>query len=933
MEIGAEISHKIRAAIKAKLVDLGAYVDDELPDYIMVMIANKKTQAQMADDLSLFLGNNTEKFTKWLHSVLQKLQSATLESSSAPTAPISEISDSSRRILSASTAAAGPNSSETLSSLPSIGSQSRQTVTSVSPRQAVERKSRQPLVENQAKQGTEDSYSRQSVIASQFGPVPAMDTQSRHTAAVAQTRHSAANAQSQLSHTSKTTSSRLQSTAHGSMQQAARMRLSANVRDASLGSPEPEEAIISLKPETHDLIDEELRSDVVERETMIPTRRAQVIQAAVMPSKAKTQTTSVVTTRTSAQSQGRTVSKVQPVARKRKAPGSVIGQVLSHDDNDDDEEGELKNRIGGVASVVRISERRSSLPPSKQASRALVLRAVSEATDSVSRVSVKPRVQRSQQPNRTLLLKAVQDAQDSLTQKPLSGKLVQVVRRVEPNRTAVPTTLPTRGIMGRKATIVPARQIIPAVVSPQQYVHTVLEDNAEAEEVADDVDGSQEVGEEQETELEEQRSDVQIEDVGEDEEEEGEEEGQEVEIIEDTKHVEYIVLEPEESTAMMTRMETPAVSRYPVRAEMKRAAEGKPTSRKSEIQRKGIRLGDQRIFQNVDVQDMEEEVVPTGDAEIRHEPTTPVVRHNVVPQQRTVQHSYIEKPRPVSPKFIVTLDGVDPPKPRHRQRSGQKRQHPALIINPAVNREVDSALDDEGVGDEIDDFEDDDEAEMDQEEAVLDDEDDVDLEREEDDAVEYMDEAFVRKRRPDVQPIIVHKVIQSDDEEMLSDTSPPKKQKMQERCKFWPTCKSGDQCQYHHPNVPCKAFPKCRYGDKCLYIHPNCKYDARCAKPDCPFTHASKRQGAPLPPPAPPPSPVIQPMGIRFPLSTPALPPHQVLCRFFPNNCKKMNCPYLHPKPCRYGVNCTRDDCRYSHPKIASGSALKWVRSNPSKPS
>jgi len=39
--------------------------DDELPDYIMVMVANKKSQKQMTDDLSLFLSSNTEKFTSW----------------------------------------------------------------------------------------------------------------------------------------------------------------------------------------------------------------------------------------------------------------------------------------------------------------------------------------------------------------------------------------------------------------------------------------------------------------------------------------------------------------------------------------------------------------------------------------------------------------------------------------------------------------------------------------------------------------------------------------------------------------------------------------------------------------------------------------------------------------------------------------------------
>jgi len=31
----------------------------------MVMVANRKTEEQMAEDLSLFLSNNTNKFTTW----------------------------------------------------------------------------------------------------------------------------------------------------------------------------------------------------------------------------------------------------------------------------------------------------------------------------------------------------------------------------------------------------------------------------------------------------------------------------------------------------------------------------------------------------------------------------------------------------------------------------------------------------------------------------------------------------------------------------------------------------------------------------------------------------------------------------------------------------------------------------------------------------
>ncbi|KAK6633998.1 hypothetical protein RUM44_004605 [Polyplax serrata] len=76
--IGSEVSQKIRAAIKAKLIELGAYVDDELPDYIMVMVANKRTKSQMDEDLQLFLTSNTKIFTSWLHTVLQKLQEVTI---------------------------------------------------------------------------------------------------------------------------------------------------------------------------------------------------------------------------------------------------------------------------------------------------------------------------------------------------------------------------------------------------------------------------------------------------------------------------------------------------------------------------------------------------------------------------------------------------------------------------------------------------------------------------------------------------------------------------------------------------------------------------------------------------------------------------------------------------------------------------------------
>ncbi|KAL9889426.1 nuclear polyadenosine RNA-binding 2 [Glossina fuscipes fuscipes] len=82
-----EIGQKMRSAVKAKLLELGTggsagYIDDELPDYVMIMVANKRSKQQMIADLNLFLGTQTELFVIWLHEVLQKLQEVTLPAAS-----------------------------------------------------------------------------------------------------------------------------------------------------------------------------------------------------------------------------------------------------------------------------------------------------------------------------------------------------------------------------------------------------------------------------------------------------------------------------------------------------------------------------------------------------------------------------------------------------------------------------------------------------------------------------------------------------------------------------------------------------------------------------------------------------------------------------------------------------------------------------------
>lgn len=76
MQANAEISHKVRLAIKTKLTELGAYVDDELPDYVLVMVANRRGRQDMKKELELFLGDATDRFCSWLFDVLDKIKDA-----------------------------------------------------------------------------------------------------------------------------------------------------------------------------------------------------------------------------------------------------------------------------------------------------------------------------------------------------------------------------------------------------------------------------------------------------------------------------------------------------------------------------------------------------------------------------------------------------------------------------------------------------------------------------------------------------------------------------------------------------------------------------------------------------------------------------------------------------------------------------------------
>ncbi|XP_076613148.1 zinc finger CCCH domain-containing protein 14 isoform X3 [Chaetodon auriga] len=683
MEIGAEISKKIRAAIKGKLQELGAYIDEELPDYIMVMVANKKTSQQMADDLSLFLGNNTIKFTAWLQGVLEKLRSVAVEPASL----------------------------------------------------------RNPL---QSDGGTAAGRSRSSV--SEDGKA-----EESKVLTVSSSR-------------SDRTEARVSSSAHESRRAAiekSSSRLTSTVKP--LMEPLPSEAVIDIKPEMDDDL---MAEDPVE----IGTNHGRTCGNAGRPTAeiyrpGQSKFTSVGSADTCRPTEGSShsrssrssrtgSSKQEELSRKRKAPvASSVVRVSRMADEDSDDVEEEDAGYGGRGLSSRVSlpskpERKPTLPPAKQANRNLILKAISEAQDSITKTTAYPTI-----PQRQTVPVAPRTRLASSQEMTAAIQLVQEhLHSLAPRVQAYTSTeLP------------PSRT--PA--SARSLASRLQLDFTESSDGGEQSDYGIEITEGSETKTFDTRS--------------------------------FIVSPPQLQ---------------------------EPSARNQ-----------QRLQVREDVQSA---------------------------LLRTVQASK-ERGDSASPKFIVTLDGVPSP-------LGNLADYEMELDGVRAPAKVTEAT--------------------------------IHVNREPKVSVLHRLQGAVTALEDDVMDV----------EMAEEDAGPLKKQRVMERCKFWPVCKSGDECLYHHPTTQCKTFPSCKFGDKCLFVHPNCKYDARCSKPDCPFTHVSRRSTA-----APPKRPV-QPVQTTT-----------SVCRFFPD-CKKMDCPFYHPKPCRFAAQCKRAGCTFYHPttSVPPRHALRWTKTQSS---
>ncbi|XP_059544541.1 zinc finger CCCH domain-containing protein 14 isoform X3 [Myotis daubentonii] len=720
MEIGTEISRKIRSAIKGKLQELGAYVDEELPDYIMVMVANKKSQDQMTEDLSLFLGNNTVRFTVWLHGVLDKLRSVTTDPSS--------LKSSDTNIFD--------------SNVPS----------------------------NKSSFGRGDER--------------------RHEAAVPPLAVSSTRAEKRDSRVSSGSQEQKATNVRQSYDDGAATRLMSTVKP--LREPAPSEDVIDIKPEPDDLIDEDLN---FVQENPLSQKKPTVTLTygssrpsieIYRPPASRTADGGVHLNRLQFQQQQNSIhaakqldiqnSRVYETGRlcepevlhsleetyspffrnnaekmsieeenfrKRKLP--VVSSVVkvkkfNHDGEEEEEDDDCGSRTGSISSSVSVPakpERRPSLPPSKQANKNLILKAISEAQESVTKTTNYSTVSQKQ----TLPVAP----RTRTSQEELLAEMVQ----------------------GQSRT--------PRISPP------IKEDEAKGDNV---------------------------------------EKGQ-------------------------GTQQRPLLSRLQIDPVMAETLQISPDTR-------SFILKKPKLSEEIVVASNQESGMKTAD-------TLRVLSGHLMQTRDLVQPD-----KPASPKFIVTLDGVPSP-PGYM--SDQEEDMCFEGMKP-VNQ---TAASNQGLR------------------GLL----------------HPQQLQLMSRQLDDPNGSFAHA-------EMSELNVAQKPEKLLERCKYWPACKNGDECAYHHPISPCKAFPNCKFAEKCLFVHPNCKYDAKCTKPDCPFTHMNRRI------PVLPPKPAVI-------TATPSS--SSQLCRYFPA-CKKMECPFYHPKHCRFNTQCTRPDCTFYHPTITvpPRHALKWIR-------
>ncbi|XP_022242228.1 zinc finger CCCH domain-containing protein 14-like isoform X2 [Limulus polyphemus] len=912
--IGSEVTQKIRSAIKAKLVELGAYVDDELPDYIMVMVANKKTKSQMTEDLSLFLGTNTESFTSWLHGVLEHLQKVTFETKQKLGFVSEEEKSENSHCPEKATETTKTKAKDKniIKKFPGNPVSNK----TVKPKEK-KSKSKKPVVCESINKQAETVYDNNQTAAlnstSDISPKEdeSLNQKTNKNSHVASS--SSGNMESEKEKKNETkleiggtsnmdshcddnifTDKQRQKTIKGKDICDTHINTLSN-KDVCKETEKPlttktsvkynatsgeglldveldeNDEFLALKadPETDDLLAEELQEDSflqVGSKPAVSYQKKTATVAAVSHTRSCSPKKHNIVTPIQRHDSSNVLQHVQSVTPKHPTllqdksnklrslkrgtfPSSTVGAVVQNPSRFVEEnEEEYDPRNPSVGSVASIIK-------------------VSERRSSVPL---------SMQANKLLILKAVEDANRSVAKN--TPKLPARVEPYQPTpiyqlkdkQQEVQQRVPVKPIDTKLVVQqrVPVKPIDTKLVVPQRVPVKPID-----------------------TKLVVQQH-VPVKPM-------------------DTKLVvqQRVPVKPMDTKLVVQQcvpvkpMDTKLVEPLEEKQLLDDYFTLEDQSDEEPVVREAVETGQSSFaeFSNLQLQDYNEQVdedLPkekidqSGDSRKIEFYTTSNSVATVIPLKSQSKLTISGKmpilttvpsggsavtpgtkrkipiicedsleDKQTSPRFVVTLEGI---RPDHFAKKSKVRR---TVLS----------------GEKSQDYED-----------------DIEL-------VTLEDEITRDILNTDYP---MEEILEEEEEEAFD--APQKKLKLRERCKYWPGCKNGEKCSYHHPTVQCKAFPNCKFGEKCLYIHPNCKYDAGCTRKDCPFTHASKRTfSASISPPV-------------YIVSSPKVSTNKAPCRFFPK-CKNINCPYFHPKLCKFGNFCRNAQCPFLHSQAPPPQHLKWT--------
>ncbi|XP_064098510.1 zinc finger CCCH domain-containing protein 14-like [Macrobrachium nipponense] len=853
--VGSEVSLKIRSAIKAKLVELGTYVDEELPDYIMVLVANKKTKDQMDDDLSLFLGHNTERFTSWLHHVLQKLNAAALLQVTTPQPEEGKKKDTEEEKKKMKEdekkrekdEAKKREKAEEMKKVKDEEKKKSKEKDKLEKKKKLDRKEKNLKVETNDEDVAEKAKKLKDKEGKEKVKNGGDEDEGDSTSAVVDGPQVA--------------TKKIKPLVRAKVSSADIFRAEAG----DDGKEEEEDVVddmLELRPEVDELGLELAEEDSAPKKTKSEQRK-KIVAPRTSSSKDDSEVEPRLESKVKKSKHGSPATRTS--AKER------LGRVVPSKSDQPKDKPSVLDRLGTSSSssrrIINLREESSFPPRSDSDSNTGMARAVSSAISSAQRsVCVLPASSSSgkklEARVRPLMSKHIESSRDEHSREGSSrsstSRVVSAVgavlkrshKEVDSDDEEYDPKKPMLGSMASKVEVLPRPRRSGAI---QANTALILRAVADAHKSVNKP--SRRHADKAESPKKKHKGEIYTRSYRE------REQAQQKELADKDLKLRKIAItvpnatrkesEKQQQEETMLMSEIGSVVTKPV--EKRKAVRPVPME------------DDYEIDEGYDVEEMEgleegEYVDPINE------------------QLLPLSHRKVPILSGDKTKFIVTLEGLDAEgypvrteRPDIRSRLGARPVH-----NDSLE-EVEEYIEEVEEWEEMDDGV----SDINQDMAVGD--------------------VLSDSGKPKPKSAIT----------APTSTEGGTKKPETERCKFWPTCKTGDACPYHHPSVACKLFPNCKFGDKCAYIHPKCAYDGACTRVGCSYTHYAGR------------SPSLVAATLKHKMVAPRRPA-KIKCRFFPK-CTNMSCPYLHPKACFYGTSCKQANCPFSHPEIPTGAKLKWI--------